>query len=171
MSHITLSHQDVPSLGGTIWQYQLPLVWAMQFSDWVERDLSYNRWWHWPCHPVVSWHNYLNMSCVEQAIVCPAAAIHKCEHNSTDFDPDVEFWVRWDWQQLQHAPIQFGRFIKLNNIIVKVLYKQANIGFAAEAVFLGGGGRGRFTQKKGVTLLPWATDFWEKNSPQAPYVL
>ena len=62
--------------------------------------------------------------------------------------------------QLRRAPIKFGRFIKLNNINVKVLYKQANIGFAAEAVFLGGGERGRFAQKKGVTLLLWAiTDF------------
>ncbi len=46
--------------------------------------------------------------------------------------------------------------------IAKVLYKQANIGFTAEAVFFGGGERGRFAQKKGVTLLPWATVFWEK---------
>ncbi len=38
--------------------------------------------------------------------------------------------------QLRHAPI------------VKVLYKQANIGFTAEAVFFGGGGRGRFAQKR-----------------------
>jgi hypothetical protein len=29
------------------------------------------------------------------------------------------------------------------------LYKQANIGFAAEAVFFLGGERGRFAQKKG----------------------
>jgi hypothetical protein len=41
------------------------------------------------------------------------------------------------------------------------LYKHADIGFAAEAVFLGGG-RGHFSQKKGVTLLPRATDFREK---------
>ncbi len=52
-----------------------------------------------------------------------------------------------DLPQLQHAPI------------VKVLYKQANIGFAAEAVFFWGEGRGRFAQKKGVMLLPRATDF------------
>ncbi len=32
--------------------------------------------------------------------------------------------------------------------IVKVLYKQANIGFAAEAVFFFGGERGRFAQKR-----------------------
>ncbi len=31
-----------------------------------------------------------------------------------------------NWLQLQRAPIKFGRFIKLNNINVKVLYKQAN---------------------------------------------
>jgi hypothetical protein len=41
------------------------------------------------------------------------------------------------------------------------------MGFAAEAVFLGGGERGRFAPKKGVTLLPRATDFQEKKSPQA----
>ncbi len=33
--------------------------------------------------------------------------------------------------------------------IVKVLYKQANIGFAAEAVFFEGGGKGAFRPKKG----------------------
>jgi hypothetical protein len=36
-------HQDVPFLGGTIWQYQLPLIQVMQYSNWVEWDLSYNR--------------------------------------------------------------------------------------------------------------------------------
>jgi hypothetical protein len=30
---------------------------------------------------------------VEQAVVCPAATIHKCEHYSTDFDLDAEFQV------------------------------------------------------------------------------
>ena len=44
-----------------------------------------------------------------------------------------------NWLQLRRAPIKFGRFIKLYNINVKVLYKQANIGFAAEAVFFVGG--------------------------------
>ncbi len=68
-----------------------------------------------------------------------------------------------EWPQLRRAPIKFGWFIKLYNIDVKVLYKQANMGFAAEAgFFLGGGGRGRFAQKKGVTLHPRATDFREK---------
>ncbi len=38
--------------------------------------------------------------------------------------------------QLRHAPI------------VKVLYKQANIGFAAEAVFFGGGKGGVSPQKR-----------------------
>ncbi len=74
------------------------------------------------------------------------------------------------WPQLRRAPIKFGRFIKLNNINVKFLYKQADIGFAAEAVFFLGGERGHFTQKKGVTLLPRDTDFREKNSPQAQYI-
>jgi hypothetical protein len=36
------------------------------------------------------------------------------------------------------------------------------MGFDAEAGFLGGGGRGRFAQKKGVMLHPQATDFREK---------
>ncbi len=53
------------------------------------------------------------------------------------------------WPQLRRAPIKFGRFVKLNNINVKVLYKQANMGFAAEAVFFGGGGKGAFRPKKG----------------------
>ena len=38
------------------------------------------------------------------------------------------------------------------------------MGFIAEAGFFGGGERGHFTQKKGVTLHPWATDFREKKS-------
>ncbi len=42
------------------------------------------------------------------------------------------------------------------------MYKQANIGFAAEAVFFWEGERGRFAQKKGVTFLPRATNFREK---------
>jgi hypothetical protein len=51
------------------------------------------------------------------------------------------------------------------------LYKQADMGFAAEAGFFLGGGRGRFAPKKGVTFHPQATDFQEKNPPQAQYVL
>ncbi len=39
------------------------------------------------------------------------------------------------------------------------MYKQADRGFAAEAGFFLGGGKGRFAQKKGVTLHPQATDF------------
>ncbi len=54
----------------------------------------------------------------------------------------------YDWPQLRRAPIKFGRFIKLCNINVKVLYKQADIGFAAEAVFFWGG-KGAFCPKKG----------------------
>jgi hypothetical protein len=75
------------------------------------------------------------------------------------------------WPQLRRAPINFGRFIKYYNINVKVLYKQTNMGFAAEADFYWGGGRGRFAHKKGVTLHPQVTDFGEKNPPQAQYVL
>ena len=55
------------------------------FSNWVEQDLSYNRWCHQCCHLVVSWPSCLNYLLAEQAAVCPAAAIHKCEHNSMDF--------------------------------------------------------------------------------------
>jgi hypothetical protein len=71
-----------------------------------------------------------------------------------------------DWPQLRRAPIKFGRFIKFKNINVKVLYKQANMGFAAEADFFfwGGGGKEAFIKKKGVTLHPQATDFREKKS-------
>ena len=68
----------------------------------------------------------------------------------------------WNWPQLQHAPIKFGRFIKLYNINVKVLYKQADMGFAAEAGLFFGGERGHFAPKKGVMLHPRATDFQEK---------
>ncbi len=50
---------------------------------------------------------------------------------------------------------------------VKVLYKQADMGFAAKAGFFGGE-RGCFAQKKGVTLHPGATDFREeKPSPSS----
>ena len=38
------------------------------------------------------------------------------------------------------------------------------MGFAAEAGFFLGGGRGRFAQKKGVTFHPQVTDFREKKS-------
>ncbi len=71
-------HQDVPLLGGSIWQCQLPLIQTTQFSNWVEWDLFYNRWCHWHCHPVVSCHNCLDISLVEEAVVCPVAAIHEC---------------------------------------------------------------------------------------------
>ncbi len=68
-----------------------------------------------------------------------------------------------NWPQLRHAPIKFGWFIKLYNINVKVLYKQADMGFAAEAgYFFWGGERGCFAPKKGVMLHPRATDFWGK---------
>jgi hypothetical protein len=53
----------------------------MQFSKWVEQDLFYNR------------YNCLDILLEEQVVVHPAAGVHKCESNSTDFDPDEEFWV------------------------------------------------------------------------------
>ncbi len=66
------------------------------FSNRVEWDLSYNRWCHQHCHLVVNWPSCLNYLLVKQAVVCPAAAIHKCEQNSMDFDPDVKLQVSWD---------------------------------------------------------------------------
>ncbi len=39
MSLIIFFHKDVPLLGGTIRQYQLPLIWATQFLIWVKWDL------------------------------------------------------------------------------------------------------------------------------------
>ncbi len=76
--------------------------------------------------------------------------------------------IEKDWLQLQCAPIKFGRFIKLCNINVKVLYKQADMGFAAEAGFLGGGGKGAFCPKK-VCNAPSAGYGFprKKNPPQA----
>jgi hypothetical protein len=62
-----------------------------------------------------------------------------------------EATARWQHMlltQLRHAPIKFGRFIKLYNINVKVLYKQTNMGFTAEAGFFWGGGKGAFCPKK-----------------------
>ncbi len=52
------------------------------------------------------------------------------------------------WPQLQRAPIKFGRFIKLYNINDKILYKQTDMGFAAEAGFFGGGKGGISPQKR-----------------------
>jgi hypothetical protein len=72
---------------------------------------------------------------------------------------------------MRRAPIKFGRFIKLFIINIKVLYKQADMGFTVEAVFFEGWGKGAFCPKKGVTLHPRATDFREKNPLQAQYVL
>ncbi len=46
------------------------------FSNWVEQDVSYNRWCHQHCHLVVSWPSCLNYLLVEQAVVRFAAAIH-----------------------------------------------------------------------------------------------
>ncbi len=67
------------------------------FSNWVEQDLSYNRWCHQCHHLVVSWPSCLNYLLVKQAVVCPAAAaIHECERNSMDFYPNVKFQVSWD---------------------------------------------------------------------------
>ncbi len=55
-----------------------------------------------------------------------------------------------NWPQLRRAPIKFGRFIKLYSINVKVLYKQTDMGFAAEAGYLGGGGKGGISPQKKV---------------------
>jgi hypothetical protein len=37
--------------------------------------------------------NSLDILLVEQAVVCPVAAIHQCVHNSTDSNPDEECQV------------------------------------------------------------------------------
>ena len=49
---------------------------------------------------------------------------------------------------MRRAPIKFGRFIKLYNINDKVLYKQTDMGFAAEAGFFLGGKGAVSPQKK-----------------------
>jgi hypothetical protein len=50
---------------------------------------------------------------------------------------------------VDHKALQYLNLPQLRRApIVKVLYKQANIGFAAEAVFLGGG-KGGISPKKG----------------------
>ncbi len=118
MSH-TFFHQDVPLLGRTIWQYQLPLIRATQFFNWVEWDLSYNRWYHQCHHPVVSWHNCLAVLLIEQAVVCPVAAIHECVHNSTDFDLDMECQVSWDSTQyiLRHHCHKDQSILALRNTL------------------------------------------------------
>ncbi len=88
--------------------------------------------------------------------LCVIALGNACtEHIGASQSLYLDNYVQ-DLPQLRRAPI------------VKVLYIQANIGFAAEAVFFWGGGRGRFAQRKGVTLLPRATDFWEKKFSASP---
>ncbi len=66
------------------------------FFNWVEQGLSYNRWFHQHRHLVVSWLSCLNYLLVEQAVVHSAAAIHKSERNSMDFNSNVKFQVGWD---------------------------------------------------------------------------
>jgi hypothetical protein len=43
--------------------------------------------------------------------------------------------------------------------------EQADRGFAAGAIFLGGGERGRFGKKKGFSFYSSTTDFREKRNP------
>jgi hypothetical protein len=62
------------------------------------------------------------------------------------------------------APIKFGRFIKLYNINVKVLYKQADMGFAAEAGLFWGEERGHFATKKGCNAPSAGYGFPRKKS-------
>ncbi len=81
-------------------------------------------------------------------------------------------YLKTNWPQLQHAPIKFGWFIKLYIINVKVLYKQADMGFAAEAGFFWGGGKGVFCPKKGCNTPSTGYGFpRKKNPPQPQYVL
>ena len=47
-------------------------------------------------HLVVIWPSCLNYLLVEQAVVRSAAAIHKSEISSMDFNPNVKFQVGWD---------------------------------------------------------------------------
>ncbi len=55
----------------------------------------------------------------------------------------LHFWMA------SHVPQEMSDLPQMRRApIVKVLYKQTNIGFAAEAVFFGGGERGRFAQKR-----------------------
>jgi hypothetical protein len=55
---------------------------------------------------------------------------------------------------------------------IKVLYKQANMGFAAEAGFFLGGGKGAFHPKKGCNAPSASYGFpTKKNPPQAQYIL
>ncbi len=97
MSHITffftrMSHHLVETFDS------MSYLWFGQhkFTNWVEQDLSHNRWCHQHCHLVVSWPSCLNYLLVEQAVVCSAAAIHKSEISSMDFNPNVKFQVGWD---------------------------------------------------------------------------
>ena len=55
-------------------------------------------------------------------------------------------------------------------LIVKVLYKQANIGFAAEVVFFGGGKGGVSPPKRVERSFRGLRISEKKNSPQAQYV-
>ncbi len=44
-----------------------------------------------------------------------------------EYEIDVKIVTQSYWPQLRRAPIKFGWFIKLYNINVKVLYKQADM--------------------------------------------
>ena len=73
----------------------------------------------------------------------------KCYSNTQkQIEQESHNGIKYNWPQLRHAPIKFGRFIKLYNINDKVLYKQTDMGFAAETGFLGGGKGAVLPQKK-----------------------
>ena len=78
----SMSHVTFFSPGCLITWWNHVIVWTTNysgntiFSNWVEQDLSYNRWCHQYCHLVVSWPSCLNYFLVEQAVVHSAAAIH-----------------------------------------------------------------------------------------------
>jgi hypothetical protein len=56
-------------------------------------------------------------------------------------------------------PLSLDDLLNYTTKNVKVLYKQADMGFAAEAGLFLGGERVRFAPKKDVTLHPQAMDF------------
>ncbi len=68
-------------------------------------------------------------------------------------------------------PLSLEDFFNYITLMIKFCTNKPIWALLLRQVFFGGGGRGRFAPKKGVTLHPQVTDFREKNPPQAQYVL
>ncbi len=92
--------------------------------------------------------------------------MHACMHARTH----IKYLLNID-RNCNVLPLSLDDLLNHTTLMLKFCTNKPIWAFAAEAGFFWGGERGRFAQKKGVTLHPWATDFREKNPLQAQYVL